>query len=150
MKKHLILLIIPLLFFSIGCEKDNDISGCTDPDATNYQNLANVNDNSCLYESDILLYWFEDWAVHAQQNFGNNASFNVWIDGVLVGAASNAIVNNYIPDCGTIALIETTVDLGYLKQKDIVIEYQFNSTIIASQTVTMFANECHKVEIEQF
>ena len=55
MKKYIILLIVPLLFFSIGCEKDDDIYGCTDPDATNYQNFANVNDNSCLYEARIFV-----------------------------------------------------------------------------------------------
>lgn len=35
-----------------GCEQNNDIYGCTDPDALNYNPIATVDDGSCEYEVD--------------------------------------------------------------------------------------------------
>jgi hypothetical protein len=37
-----------------GCRKD--IYGCTDPNATNYINNANVNNGSCLYYGNVM-FW---------------------------------------------------------------------------------------------
>ena len=39
-------LVIPIVFSS--CSKE-EVSGCTDPQATNYDSSADISDNSCLY-----------------------------------------------------------------------------------------------------
>jgi len=40
------------LLGSASCKKDKRIEGCTDPNSTNYNPDANVNDGSCAYEVD--------------------------------------------------------------------------------------------------
>ena len=61
--KKTVLLIVPLLFLFLSCEdkkeKDcagveggNNICGCTDSTATNYDNTATFDDGSCYSESD--------------------------------------------------------------------------------------------------
>ncbi|TNF48866.1 MAG: hypothetical protein EP305_04290 [Bacteroidetes bacterium] len=62
--KRIILLLIPaLLLGSISCKKS--IYGCTDSNALNHSNKANVDDGSCYYdniESDEIIINSWDWS----------------------------------------------------------------------------------------
>ena len=50
--KRLLLLFIPLVFF-FGCEPDGEeIQGCTDETACNYNIDANTDDGGCMYPGD--------------------------------------------------------------------------------------------------
>jgi len=58
MKNSFVIISIISLLFFIGCESNpsdsgnqSDIYGCTDPDATNYNPNATIDDGSCEYES---------------------------------------------------------------------------------------------------
>ena len=50
MKKLLYLLLFVPLLVIISCE--NEIEGCTDSIAVNYNYEATINNNSCLFDSD--------------------------------------------------------------------------------------------------
>ena len=142
MKKYTLLLIVPLLFFVTGCDKDT--YGCTDPDSTNYNAYANVNDNSCIYEGEVLVWWDEDFSTEAQWLWGP-ISINTYIDGEFSGAVTTTTYWTGIPSCED-ATVKEVVDLGYLKQKDIVIEYYIGSSI-GTQSTTVFANTCNTVKL---
>lgn len=58
MKNILVIISIISLLFFIGCESNpiesdnkSDIYGCTDPEATNYNPNATIDDGSCEYQS---------------------------------------------------------------------------------------------------
>ena len=68
MKKYLILLIIPLLFFSTGCEEDEDLSEVTTGDITDSLSLdPELFGVWCTTEPDMYDYY--DW------NYGYDYSF---------------------------------------------------------------------------
>lgn len=52
--RNVVLPAILCLAFAIlpSCKKDKRIEGCTDPNSTNYNPDANVNNGSCAYEVD--------------------------------------------------------------------------------------------------
>ncbi|MCK6641622.1 MAG: hypothetical protein L6Q81_16200 [Bacteroidia bacterium] len=51
-KLYTALLLTLFVIGSASCKKDKRIEGCTDPNSTNYNPDANVNDGSCAYEVD--------------------------------------------------------------------------------------------------
>ena len=81
MKNYLILLIIPLLFFSIGCEEDQDLSEVTTGDITNSLNLDPelfgvwCTTEEDMYDMDIgTVYNYPD--CHSFSSNGNYVCFN--------------------------------------------------------------------------
>jgi len=141
--KKLLLLFIPLLFFINGCDKD--IYGCTDPDSTNYYPNANVNDNSCTYEAEVLVWWDENFQSYASWMWGP-ISINTYIDGEFAGAVATTMYWTGVPSCEN-ATVKEIVDLGYIKQKEVLIEYRISSSTSYYQFVTVVANTCNPVQL---
>ena len=50
--KKILLLIVPLLLVVFACEDKEDVYGCTDPTACNFNDDATIFDNSCFYPED--------------------------------------------------------------------------------------------------
>ena len=78
MKRKYYLLFI--FAFILSCEKDDDhdydseVLGCMDETATNYNDLANVDDGSCVYgddfsKSSMLINWYDNIIIPAHNEF---------------------------------------------------------------------------------
>ena len=145
MNKYIILLILPFLFFS--CEKDELVSGCIDSDAVNYNEWAEIDDGSCMYEGEVLLWWTEDFGQDIYAIFGFFPSFEIFVDGQFAGSVSSSIYYNYAPDCGQGA-VETTVNLGYLKQRDVQVNWYYQGDSFFSNTWTVLANTCNVFQLD--
>jgi hypothetical protein len=81
-------LLLTFLIFTNSC--DNSIPGCIDPDSDNYNELADTDDGSCEYSSDIYLWW--DQAQEDEFDLYGVTSLTISIDGFLSGSITN--VNN--------------------------------------------------------
>mgnify|MGYP006126417515 CR=1 FL=1 len=84
MKK--VLLFSLSLITLISCET-TPIEGCTDPNAINYNNQADINNNSCDFTADILFYMNEDAGIFFYNN--NVQELTFYINGNNIGSQYN-------------------------------------------------------------
>tara|TARA_B100000795_G_C22733880_1_gene412523 strand:+ start:790 stop:1194 length:405 start_codon:yes stop_codon:yes gene_type:complete len=102
MKKLLYILLILPLFFISSCKED--IEGCTDSTALNYDIAANTDDGSCLsFQGDVIFYTIED---------GGCGAINVYIENEFIGSITSYITNEVTPECGADGFATGTVDVG--------------------------------------
>tara|TARA_B110000444_G_scaffold165999_1_gene155134 strand:- start:457 stop:978 length:522 start_codon:yes stop_codon:yes gene_type:complete len=165
MNKYIIFLISSLLLFSVGCEKEIsgcmdtnatnynpaantddgscDFYGCTDIDAINYDSGATIFDNSCLYEAYAVIWWDVWFHYWVEGEFNSFPAFTVTIDGETAGTISTS--GYYISeiDCeDPDAFVQRTLDLGFEKEKDVIVRYYYKGNLYLYYTITVFANEC--------
>ena len=92
--KNLLTLISILLIFSCDNSTEPDqVYGCTDSTACNFNSEANIFDNSCIYttdcegvcggDSEIISYWFDGdgdgWGAGQSSEFCNTLVDNDWV-----------------------------------------------------------------------
>lgn len=143
MKKLLYLfLVIPLVFASCSKEEDDNnnspttVSGCTDPDAVNYNSNATSDDGSCLYDItgvwettsavlngtnildglDLIYIWDDgDIGTETYDNSGNMTSYALGT-GVSGGTGTNIInwEGTVYPTGGTEYQAYLTINVGIM------------------------------------
>lgn len=109
----ILLLSIALIGFN-SCKK----SGCTDPQADNYDYDANDNDGSCTYTGSVT-FWM--------------STGSYYVD-VTVNGSTKTISSNYAsaPDCGTSGCANFTLPSGsysYHAEEDTFFPAEWNGTI---------------------
>jgi len=86
MKK--ILLFSLSLITLISCETNPiPIEGCTDPNAINYNNQADINNNSCDFTGDILFYMNQEAGIYLYNEGVEKLTF--YINGNNIGSQYN-------------------------------------------------------------
>jgi hypothetical protein len=141
-------LLISIMVATNSC--DNSIYGCTDPIAKNYDDLADTDDNSCEYESTIMIWWDEDTEIEFYNT--DVTDLVVSIDGSIVGNINNVDNRSW-----------NTLDLSCenpnnIFEKDIEMPTSDNKTItievidqdgyeIYNEVKTVSANTCHFYQI---
>lgn len=144
MKRVAFALSLVLAFTLTSCEKD--ISGCTDPDSTNYNSEANVNDNSCAYEGSMGFWYSEDCA----DVFGyyEVTSLKFYIDGELIGSKSADTYYASSPGCDAAETVPTTQDLGSVKDKDFnLLVVDEDGDTVWDAEVTFSGNKCITMQL---
>ena len=111
-----------------GCQKENIIYGCTDPNATNYNPNATASNNTCNYSyTGRVVFWYN--------STGTNAT--VYINGQ-TGYVTQYYAS-YDPSCGSGGCANFTLPTGSYS-------YSASSTFSNwSGNVTVYANGCSKV-----
>ena len=154
-----------LIFFSIlviflgSCEVQT--GGCIDPVATNYENFADYDDGSCLYQADVVFFY--DAITANELNAADFDRLDYYIEetpGTYINIGSEfpgtSFIYAGIPDCYTPTYVTTPIewysadntiikymvygihDLGILGELETEIDlYSFN----------LLANECAAVPI---
>jgi len=139
MKTTFKILIVIFTVFLFSCEKEK-ISGCSDPDSTNFNSLALVDDGSCNYQSSVN-FWVDKTGATFLTNDGA-ISLTFYLDGIIIGSQSANLYLTSEPVCGGNG-INQSLNLGVFKSK----QYQFS---VKDQTgweywegtITLKANEC--------
>jgi hypothetical protein len=81
------------------------VNGCTDPTATNYNPNATVNDGSCQYSTNNeagIVFWFSQLTANSYIGNDNITSFKFVVDGVDEGTHFLNIVDSSAPACDAV------------------------------------------------
>ena len=122
-----IFLMTVLAFGMISIQScgDDDIEGCTDPESTNYNAEATIDDGSCAYERDVFIgEYLADFSCPGTLAFVNNDSLIIKIDPSLDQTNKSEVILN-IPISGVDVALRGSVANGTLtindELKDVVI-----------------------------
>ncbi len=156
MTKHISLFSATLLFLALTLGScNNQIDGCTDPLATNYDPAATNDDGSCQYSSTTttndeaaIVFWIGQASSNAYINNDGITAFNFIIDGVSAGTHSLSIVDASAPACDAAnhVTVKKTVPQGTLQYKPYVMTSQTGDTIITGQ-FPFLGGSCSPIEL---
>jgi len=138
---NLAVLTLAVLTFG-SCKKE----GCTDTDATNFNESAKKDDNSCQYEGRMIFWYNQEIA----QEFSELevASLKFYLDGELIGSKATTTYFNIAPDCDNSSVINATKSLGTLQEKTYQLRVVDEDGDDAWRTnVTFKANTCTQFQL---
>lgn len=133
-----------LLLFSVSfsaCKKE----GCTDSLASNYNDQADRDDQSCTFSSDIL-FWYDA----SQGAFPVEASdVNFYVDSKLLGTSNGELARYGIPTCDSLNVVSFPFEMDKTKSGIYAIEIRtiVSPTTIYSDTVNIFAGKCNAINL---
>lgn len=134
--------IVGSMFFS-ACKKEE---GCISPDATNFNNTAEVDDGSCTYSSEVVFWWDESTATSAI-NDGSN-SYSIYINNALQTSSSSSVYWTSSPDCGSNGSLTLSYSLGGDKSKTATYKVIDQDDIeLWSGSINFNANTCLEQEL---
>lgn len=134
--------LILIGFVFTGCRK----SGCTDPDAVNYDSVAKKEDHSCEYEGDVIFWYGQNTSSGL---IGDGASSLIFkIDEEIIGSTATNIYWTGIPDCSADGSISASKSLGNVKTRaaNYSVEDQTGFEYW-SGTINFTANTCESMEL---
>tara|TARA_B110000459_G_scaffold176153_1_gene200025 strand:- start:157 stop:639 length:483 start_codon:yes stop_codon:yes gene_type:complete len=99
-----------IMFTSCG---EDEIFGCTDPIADNYDELADMTDGSCQYSGEIV-FWYNQATAQALI-LDNATALTYYVDGEIVGSSAASVYWTGAPNCGQAASVTVKRDLGNAK-----------------------------------
>lgn len=147
-------LLISLAF--VSCKKDKDpeeVLGCTDTQATNYNASATTNDGSCTYNYQSTVSFWQDFASSQAIASANSTSFcQIYIDGILKGTFANSSYNSVEPPCGN-GIYSFEHELGASTTGSIQydLRYYQSSTaswiVFQSGNISLTAEQCTSVQV---
>ena len=139
-------LLISLLFVIsvVSCKK---IQGCKDPEAINYDEKANIDDGSCIYNyAGDISFWFNEYRSNELVGAGVTL-LTVYFDDVAAGTI-DPVVWSIGPECNGETTFTTTLDLGEHQSENMnyVIRDQSGNTRF-SGNINVFADECRSRQL---
>lgn len=140
MKKIIYLtLLFILTVFTPSCK--DEVEGCRDANAINYNAEADVDCNCCKYEGSVVL-WIDSATSQDLISVGvSNLKF--YLDGVYVGVISSSIFFNSTPSCSSPGAFVLDFDLGSSKSDSSILEVRDQSNnLLTTESITAFANTC--------
>ena len=102
---------IALAMLVMSCKKE----GCTDRDATNFDDKAKKNDNTCEFEASWIFFYDKTTAQKLQ--LGGSTTVYVYVDDKLIGNQATNTWYNSIPSCESESVMKVTKKLGGSKSK---------------------------------
>jgi hypothetical protein len=138
-------LTLLLFLIVLSCTKDK-ISGCTDPDSINYNSLAEVEDNSCLYEGSIVFWFGQSISAFLQQD--QALSLTYYVNGSIVGSSATNVYWTSAPNCNQAGSVTYKHTLG--KNKTATLSFSIKDQTnweYWSGTVSFEANKCLQYEL---
>lgn len=150
--KNLSLVLLSVASISIlftSCAKE-EILGCTDPIAINYDEYSETDDGSCQYSGEIVFWYGSTTRDFLAAEGVIDLTFKM--DGVISGSQPTTWSWPQAPNCGENASATVSVDMGSNTTKTVSIKLMTNDgsgTLESynSKTVEMNAGECQKFEV---
>jgi hypothetical protein len=142
--------ILTVMLFALGsmtlssCRKE----GCTDIDATNFNEEADKDDGSCNYSENLIIWQDESTALTAV-NLGIT-KYYFFIDGSMVGSANASIYCNLIEPLsdGTGGLYTKLIDFGNSRSKSLTLTVKNQDlAIVANYSISMEAGLYKKFKL---
>ena len=126
----------------ISCKKE----GCTNSTATNYSAAAKVDDESCVYESN-LVFWFDDNTQTILSSSGVT-SLSYYLDGSFIGTFNASTGFDSAPECGDATAFSKAIayDLSPTKTLSYRVEDQDENEHF-SGSVTAIGDACVPVQL---
>ena len=153
MTKYISLFSVAILFLALvfsSCQ--NQVDGCTDPAALNYDPDATNDDGSCQYAAPVnntagIIFWMTQSSANSYLGDGVTA-LKFIIDGTLVGTHSMGNFDATAPICDVPNRITTkrTVPNGQIQFVPYVITDQGTDTLITG-SFQFLGGSCYAVEI---
>lgn len=135
--------VLSLLLAFTSCKKKE---GCTDQNATNYDESAKIDDQSCVYKGSLLL-WYKAGVFSGLASTGVT-NLNLYVNGQFAMQHPVGGYNNTAPDCGTQNTMTVEVDLGKNKSGNYPFEvYDQNDNLLWSGDITVTGNTCTSKEL---
>jgi hypothetical protein len=129
-----------------SCKKDNKIKGCTDKDSKNYDAAAQVDDGSCTYEGEVVI-WYDKTASDGLIADGA-VGLTFTLGGVVVGSSATSVFWTGAPNCGQNASITATEDLGKVKTHAYILSVKDQTGFeYWNATVKIDANTCTQFQL---
>lgn len=124
-----------------SCKK----KGCTDSLASNYNDQADRDDESCTFNSEVL-FWYDD----SQGTLPFSASdVNFFLDTELLGTSTGELARTGVPTCDSVNIVRFPFEMGKTKSGIYAVEIKTitNGTVIYSDTINVFAGKCNTVNM---
>ena len=130
------------LFFS-SCKQE----GCTDPLAINYDADAEKDNNTCVFEGRVVI-WFTSVTATNLVN-ASISNVDIEINGIMEGSMGMTQFSIYEPPCGSNEGYMATVDMELIGTQTFpyVIYKGGTSEIIQSGNVAVKSNQCQWIEL---
>ncbi len=137
MKTYQVFLFLFLSIFVFSCKK----LGCTDPNALNYESIAQKNDESCTYEGSVGI-WFD--SIKAQEYVTDGIlELTYFIDGDSATTVPSNFYSNTIPTCGSPEVYAALFNMGKANsQTHNLIVKRETGVIIDSYKLTVEGGSC--------
>lgn len=146
MKNHKIVFILCILVSSVFFEACGK-RGCTDKNATNYDEEAEKNIDNCMYEGRVV-FWFDQ---SVSTKLLNYEVFNLiyFLNNRRVGGSTSGQFGGSYAECGMSGLVTARYNLEKRKSRefDYVVKDQ-NDKIWWQGKITLEANVCKKIQLE--
>lgn len=141
--RYFILLIVASSVFFAACGK----RGCTDKNATNYDEEAEKNIDNCMYEGRVV-FWFDQ---SVTTKLVENEVFNLiyFLNNRRVGGSTSGQFGSSNAECGMPGLVTAQYNLEKRKSRefDYIVKDQ-NDKIWWQGKITLEANTCKKLQLE--
>ncbi len=124
-----------------SCKKE----GCTDSLASNYDDSADRDDESCLFSANVV-FWYD-------QNTGifpmDASDVNFYLDSKLLGTSTGYLDRPGIPTCDSLNLVRFIYDMEKTKSGifPLTIKARSNDSLLYTKTINVSVGKCNIIDI---
>lgn len=136
------LAILSILMISVSCKKE----GCTDMDATSYNEEAKTDDGTCDFSGSKVFWYKDSTSINLIDNDATTLTY--YVDGEIVGTSPTYVSWEVAPNCEASVAVSVSKNLGSLKEQSF--SYRVEDQTGAeywSGTLTFNAATCEPVEL---
>lgn len=135
------LIILTVLLSFTSCKKE----GCTDIESVDYNEKADIDNGTCTYEANGIVFFNEDVSVFLITWGVNNLDF--YVDGVYQTSISSNDFISVFPQCGHANSMSVTKNLGGQQtlHSRFEIRVQSDSALLWEGNLYFKANECYSL-----
>ena len=136
-------LCLSSFFIFSSCEKE----GCTDENATNYSSDADIDDESCVYEGDVV-FWYNS-TTQTIMNLNNVTSLKYIVDGTDIGSFVTTLVWTEAPECDVEGSIGRTIPFSTNETHSVTYSIEDQNGIVRfSGNVNVSPGGCAAVKLD--
>lgn len=143
------ILLFSLALITLNSCETTPIEGCTDPNAINYNYKADINNNSCDFNSDIIFYLDQNAGIFLYNAGVQELTF--YIDGVNIGSQYNDngfFTSEINPECNDPYFTTGSVFWSNISYHTLSWEVEDElGNILFNSSSTLAGNECLAVQL---
>lgn len=135
---YLKLSFFALLFITLSCKK----MGCRDVQAINYHAGAKQDDGSCVYTSQLTIWFNSNQSATLQSN--NVSELRFYLSGVFLGSVPSSDFLLNAPNCGDTVAFTREISLGKVAKKDYTLIVRDQSeNFLLTKSMTLEGQGCY-------